>query len=654
MEPEDRIKELELALSNVASHSLAATLQKEMLFRQAIEKAIPSGIAVVDDTGKQVYVNNSFCRMFGWEENELLERKPPYIYWSEEDLDSINKALQQTLDNNVPKEGFDLVFRHKNGRKIPVNVVISSFIQEKNKTYWLANVIDLTERKQTEQALEKSQVFLKSSIESQAGTTIFSIDKNYRYLYFNKAHRNEMKFAYDADINIGSNFLDAISSDKDRISLKENFDRALKGDSHSLIQIFGESNIAYYEVFFNPVLNENNEIIGCTGLARNITERKRSELALKESETKFREIISQINDGIIVFDEQGKIIIWNKGAENICGLKADEILNKNIIDFSYQLTPPVSRDRSMIEKTINGILTLQTPEIFNQILDFEIIKPNSETIINLQNTIFPIILDNFKLFCTVFRDTTELKRYEKELVRISNEKDKFYSTIAHYLYTPLNTFYNFSKVMAVEMDTLPIKELQKMAVMMSKSATNLYNLIDNLLQWTRINQGNITFNRENLNFIKTSQDALSILKTNADLKNIKINHYAKEDITVFADIFMIKTILRNLVSNAIKFTSNNAQINISAEQTNTDVIISVLDNGSGLSPDSLTKLFAASEINTALNIGEEKGTTLGLLLCKEFVQKHGGKIWAENATGHGSEVKFTLPISGKTINGFKN
>ena len=233
-------------------------------------------------------------------------------------------------------------------------MVISSFIQEKNKTYWLANVIDLTERKHTEQALEKSQMLLASSIESQTGTTIFSIDKNYRYLYFNKAHRNEMKFAYNADINIGSNLLDAISSDKDRISLKENFDRALKGDSHSIIQIFGESNIAYYEVFFNPVLNENSEIIGCTGLARNITERKRSELALKESETKFREIINQINDGIIVFDEQGKIIIWNKGAEKICGLKADEILNKSIIDFRYQLTPPVSRDRTKIEKRLTG------------------------------------------------------------------------------------------------------------------------------------------------------------------------------------------------------------------------------------------------------------------------------------------------------------
>ena len=527
IDPEQRIKELELQVSNLISHNNVASLQKEMSFREAIENSIPSGIAVVDNTGKQVYVNKSFCKMFGWDEEELLGKFPPYVYWSQQDIENTNNALKQTLNNNSPKEGFDLIFCHKNGKLIPVNVVISSFIQKKNEKYWLANVIDLTEHRQ-------------------------------------------------------------------------------------------------------------------------------AELALKESETKFKEIINQINDGIIVFDEQGKIIIWNKGAEKICGLKAYDILNKSIVDFRYQMTPPELKDREQIEKTIKGILTQQTPEIFNQILDFEIIKPDSENLINLQNTIFPIELEGYNLFCVVFRDTTEIKRYEKELVRISADKDKFYSAIARYMYTPLNTFYTFSKVMAVEMDTLPIKELQKMAVMMSKSATNLYSLLDNLLQWTRMNQGKISFKPEKLNFIKTCQDALSILKPNADLKNIKINNIATEEITVFADIFMIKTILRNLVSNAIKFTANNAQIDISAKQTPSNITISVLDNGSGLSSDNLTKLLTTSEIHTALDIGEEKGTTLGLLLCKEFVEKHGGKIWAESANDFGSEVKFTLPVSAKFLNDINN
>ncbi len=517
IETENRIKELELELSNLKSNKIAETWQKEMSFRQAIENSIPSGIAVVDDTGKQVYVNQSFCKMFGWDEDELLEKHPPYVYWAKQDIENINNALKQTLNNNAPKEGFDLVFCHKTGTLIPVNLIISSFIQENDKTFWLANVIDLTGRKQTE-------------------------------------------------------------------------------------------------------------------------------MALKESETKFKEIINQINDVIIVFDEQGKIVIWNKGAEQVCGLKADEAINKSIVDIQYQFTPPASKDKALIENVIKGIVTRQTPEIFNQIIDSEIIPLNSENIRNIQSMVFPIELNGYYLFCTVIRDNTEIKQYEKELLRISADKDKFYSIIAQYLYNPFNLFQNFTKMMAEELDTLSIKEIQKMVVTMSKSATNLYSLLDNMLQWTRMNQGKITFNPQKLNFTKISRDAVSILKPHADAKNITITHFADDEITVFADIFMLKTILRNLVTNAIKFTNSDGQIHISAQQTPSNVTISVLDNGIGITPDYLTKLFNISEIHTTLGSAEEKGTTLGLLLCKEFVEKHGGKIWVESENSKGSEFKFTLPV----------
>jgi PAS domain S-box-containing protein len=640
---EQRIKELELEVSNLISHNNVATLQKELSFREAIENTIPSGIAVVDSKGKQVYVNNSFCKMFGWDENELLGKSPPYIYWSKQDMGNINNALNKTLNNNVPKGGFDLIFCNKTGKLIPVNVIISSFIQKKNETFWLANVIDLTERKHTEAALLESQLLLKSSIESQKDTIIFSIDPNYYYLYFNKAHSDAMKFAYNVDIQIGMNFLDCISSSDDKRLLKENIDKALIGESHCIIQTFGDTNIDYYEVFFNPIRNEKDEIIGCTSMARNVSKRKKAELALKESETKFREIINQINDGIIVFDGKGEIIIWNKGAEKICGINTNDILNKSIVDFRYQMTPPKLRDRPQIEKSINGILTRQTPEIFNQILDFEIIKSNSENLINLQNTIFPIEFEGYNLFCVVFRDTTEIKRYEKELLRISADKDKFYSIIAQYLYTPFSLFNNFAKLMAEELDTLPLKEIQKMAVLMSKSATNLYSLLDNMLQWTKMNQGKITFEPQKLNFKKISHDAVSVLKQHADEKNIRINHLAAENIVVQADIFMIKTILRNLVSNAIKVTKNDGQIDISAQQAEGHVTISVLDNGTETTPDYLRKMFSTSDIQTTLGSAEEKGTTLGLLLCKEFVEKHGGKIWVDSRDGKGSEFKFTIP-----------
>jgi len=628
----------------INSDKNGTSFQNEISFRHAIEDSIPSGIAVIDESGRQVYVNQSFCKMVGWEEEELLGKNPPYVYWPPQDLENINNVLQQTLDNNVPKEGFDLVFRHRNGEQIPVNVIVSPFTQEDNRRFFLANVIDITERKKTEEALIKSKLFLMSSIESQKGTIIFSTDQDYKYLYFNNAHLDSMRFAYSKDIKIGMNILDCISSDADRKVIKESLDHALRGESITHIQTFGNTNRAYYESFYNPILDEKNQIIGCTVLARNITDRILAEQALKDSEIKFKEIINQINDMIIVFDDQGKIIIWNSGAEMMCGLKAEEVLNKNIVDIQIQLTPPPNNDRDLIEKIINGIISQETPEAFNQIIESEIIIPGSKKLRNIQSMVFPIKLDGEHLFCTVIRDTTEIRRYEKELLRVSAEKDKFYSIIAQYLYTPFNVFNNFSKLMAEELDNLPIKEIQKMAGMMSKSATNLYSLLDNLLQWTRMNQGKIPFEPQKLNFKKISLDASSILKPHLDSKNIKINHFAGEEINVTADSFMLKTILRNLISNAINFTGNDGQIDIYAREAASNVTISVWFSGPGVSSAHLTKLFDISQINSTSGTAEEKGTTLGLLLCKEFVEKHNGRIWAENDNGNCNEIKFTLPL----------
>jgi len=635
--------DLEPGQTGKSSDKTAASFQNEKSFRQAIENSIPSGIAVVDETGKQVFVNQSFCKMVGWDEEELLGKGPPYAYWPQQDIQNLNNAFEQTLKNNAPREGFDLVYQHKNGNQIPVNIIVSPFVQENDQTFFLANIIDITERKKTEEALIKSKLLLMSSIESQKETNIFSTDQNYRYMYFNKAHWDSMKFAYGSDIKTGMNLLDCITSESDRKVIRESLDFALRGESKSHIQTFGEVNHAYYETFFNPIIDDKKEIIGCTGLARNITDRINAEKALKDSEIKFREIINQINDTIIVFDKQGKIVIWNSGAEMLSGLKAEEVLNKGIIDIQIQLTPPPNNKREAIEKVINGILKNETPEILNQIIESKIIIPGSGKIRNIQSMVFPIILEGENLFCTVIRDTTEIRRYEKELLRVSAEKDKFYSIIAQYLYTPFNVFNNFSKLMAEELDNLPIKEIQKMAGMMSKSATNLYSILDNLLQWTRMNQGKIPFEPQKLNFKKISLDAVSILKPHLDSKNIMINLAAEEEIYVSADSFMLKTVLRNLISYAINFIGNDGQIDINAQEAASNVTISVWFSGPGLVSAHLTRLFDISQIDSTLGAADEKGTTLGLLLCKEFVEKHGGKIWAENKNGKCDEFKFTLP-----------
>ena len=128
MTPEKRLRDLEYELNNLDSQAADQSLKKEKKFRKAIEDTLPSGIAVIDDKGKQIYVNQSFCDLVGLEEEELLGMRPPYAYWARQDMDNINKAMELTLNNNAPKEGFDLVFCHKSGKLIPARVIITPFI----------------------------------------------------------------------------------------------------------------------------------------------------------------------------------------------------------------------------------------------------------------------------------------------------------------------------------------------------------------------------------------------------------------------------------------------------------------------------------------------------------------------------------------------
>ena len=189
--------------------------------------------------------------------------------------------------------------------------------------------------------------------------------------------------------------------------------------------------------------------------------------------------------------------------------------------------------------------------------------------------------------------------------------------------------------------------------MINKSARILNNLLEDILLWARAQQGSIVFQPQNLNLSTTWENILEVLKPSAYAKNITIYSSLEDNINVYADKDMLKTILLNLVSNAIKFTNNGGEININAEEISGNVTISVSDNGIGIPVENLAKLFDISQVLTTKGTAKESGTGLGLMLCKEFVEKHGGIIWVESEVGKGSEFKFTLPIL-KEANGIND
>jgi signal transduction histidine kinase len=277
-------------------------------------------------------------------------------------------------------------------------------------------------------------------------------------------------------------------------------------------------------------------------------------------------------------------------------------------------------------------------------MDNEIILPDSEYPKNIQTIIFPIQFNGFTLFCSVFRDTTELKLYEKKLLRLNADKDRFISILAHDLRSPFNSILGFLGLLIDDLHHYDIQTIEDHIKIINTTAKTTYNLLEDLLSWALAQTGKFPFRPQKLSFIEICDNVIEVLEPNALAKEITINHYAAEEIFLFADADMLKTILRNLISNAIKFTHKKGRIAVIAEVNQNQAKITVKDNGIGIRNEVLNKLFDTSQVITTEGSASEKGTGLGLLVCKEFVEKHGGKIWVESQVAKGSDFMFTIPL----------
>ena len=239
--------------------------------------------------------------------------------------------------------------------------------------------------------------------------------------------------------------------------------------------------------------------------------------------------------------------------------------------------------------------------------------------------------------------TEELKTTTKKLEELNATKDKFFSIIAHDLKSPFNSILGFSNLLLEDYDECDDIEIERYLKMIDTSAKQAYKLLDNLLNWARVQTKGFIFNPKEQSLNKILIEVTKLNENNAEMKNIKLSYSLPKDINIYADYDMIEIILRNLISNAIKFTPKNGEVKINAEQVNDNVIISVSDTGVGMEQEKLEKIFDISEKNSTAGTENETGTGLGLILCKEFIEKHNGKIWIESEIGKGSKFIFSIP-----------
>jgi signal transduction histidine kinase len=243
---------------------------------------------------------------------------------------------------------------------------------------------------------------------------------------------------------------------------------------------------------------------------------------------------------------------------------------------------------------------------------------------------------NVRLENSVVQDTVIL---DEVVVRNA----KFMSIVAHDLRNPFNSIIGILDILAENIDNYRKDEIEELIHIASGSAINAYKLLENLLDWSAAQNKEKSFNPVKINLRELILSEIDSFSISASQKQVALDQSIFQDIYLTADIQMVKTIFRNLISNAIKYSNQGGIIFISATESNQFVEIEVMDNGIGMTENTLRKLFKMEEFHSTLGTDNEHGTGLGLLFCKEFIEMHGGKIWAESKPGKWTKFKFTLP-----------
>lgn len=360
-----------------------------------------------------------------------------------------------------------------------------------------------------------------------------------------------------------------------------------------------------------------------------------------KNEQKYRQLFETMFSAYalheIITDENGNAINYrflevNPAFERITGLSASKVVGKTILDVF-----PETKAETILkygEVALNGI-KLQ----FEQYSDehkkfFEVIAFCPEK----------------RYFSTIFTDVTAykeaidiVKKSEKKLEKLNATKDKFFSIIAHDLINPFQAIIGFADLLVSDFESFDKDELKHTIEQIKESSENAYNLLINLLEWSRLQGSRLHCNPEKINMSMLADQEIKLLQSQALAKDIHIRTEIGLDCLVIADKNMISTVLRNLISNAIKFSKAGDYIKLSSLNLGKFIQFSVYDEGVGISPDNLDKLFKPDQQVRTLGTAKEKGTGLGLTICKEFIEKNKGRIWAESKLGFGSSFHFILP-----------
>lgn len=654
-------------------------LEREKFLINALMNNLNDHIYFKDQDSRFLRNSKSHAISFGFNNPDELIGKSDFDFFAEQAARQAFNDEQQIIRTGEPilkeekltrKDGTVAWF---SAMKLPLQDTTGKIIG----TFGISR--DITEWKTTEEALKHSEERFRSVTQS-ANDAIITFDEGGIIEGWNGGA--EVMFGYKENEIVGKSLGAVIPGDylnkhiKAKVLLEMQGDKSSGNKTVELLGLRNDGNNFPVELSLSGWETAEGKFF--TGIVRDITRRRRTELENLVNYEITQGITSTSN-----LDELLKLIHKSLGkvvyAENFFIALHNQ--NTGFFSFPYFIdkidtTPlPTAMGKSCtayVFRTVKPLLLSQ--KVFDQLVsqnEVELVGSNSPSWIGIplqtpSRVIGVLVLQHYEkenvysesdvkflvsigsqIAISIDRKKAEEEiKLKNELLQVINaEKDKFFSIIAHDLRGPLSAFVAATQIITEEIQTMSLEEIKDITDSMKTSATNIYNLLENLLEWSRLRRGGMDFVPLIFNLRKNVDECIKPLSEASKKKSIEIENLIPEQLEVLADIHMLDSVLRNLISNAVKFTAKGGKVKVAASKNNdSSILISISDSGIGMSPELKARLFQINEKTSRPGTEGEPSTGLGLLLCKEFIEKHDGKIWVESEVGKGSNFYFTLPF----------
>ena len=466
--------------------------------------------------------------------------------------------------------------------------------------------------------------------------------------YFSDKNLKALHGFNEDELSDNLNEWSSLVYEEDRTEMREKFQEFLESSESEFLlehRVYKKDGTIGWVIdrgiLFQPDSEKPLRLIGTT---TDITEFKNAELALIKSEERFRNVFESSGIGMALLGLDSNFTKVNKSFCEMLGYSFHELLEMNMRDITH----PADMDKTMNIKyqMING------KSNGSRNVEKRYLHKSGETIWAIATiSLVKDLNDKPHYFMAQIQNITQRKKAEEQLARYAEElkitnqsKDKFFSIISHDLRSPFNALLGITEYMTQYYEDMNSDEVKESVNNIYSSSKKLYSLIVNLLEWSRLHTGRMEVEKIILNLNEAGKEAVNLLNENASAKKIDLINNINEDINVTADKYMIDTILRNLISNSIKFTEPGGHIILSAIRLGNMAEVSVEDNGIGISEENQEKIFRIDAQFRIDGTANEKGTGLGLILCKEFVEKNHGTIRIESKENEGCKFIFTIPL----------